>query len=87
MTARALGPPGQRTGPVTHPAPSDEIATATAKRLIAGLGASVADLDDLRPGPLAAWRDACLHLASRGLPPLPPEHVRRALVRRGWWCR
>lgn len=45
----------------------------------------VADLADLQPVALRAWASACHHLRSRRLPPLPPEHVRRALARRGWW--
>lgn len=47
----------------------------------------VVDLDDVRPAALDAWRKACAYMRERGVAPLPPEHVIRALRRRGWWPR
>lgn len=45
----------------------------------------IAELSDLRPRQLRAWASACWHLREHGVTPLPPEYVRRALVRRRWW--
>ncbi|RSN50856.1 hypothetical protein [Actinomadura sp. WAC 06369] len=46
---------------------------------------NVADLNDTRPNALRAWASACWHLREHGVTPLPPAHVRRALIRRRWW--
>jgi hypothetical protein len=43
----------------------------------------VVRLDDLKQ--LRAWASACHHLRSQGLEPIPPDYVRRSLIRRGWW--
>lgn len=55
--------------------------------IIDGPPAEIIDLDDRRPAVLRSWAAACRHLTDRGLPPLPPAHVHRALTRRGWWPR
>ncbi len=48
-----------------------------------GSGPNVAHLEDARQ--LYAWACAVHHLTGLGLTPIVPEHVARALRKRGWW--